>query len=303
MKKFVIKCVIFLLLIGGLFVFILSRYGGYADYFYVKFTTPRQHSLILGDSRSMQGILPMYLNRSLDGFEKPIYNYSFTLGQIAYGPAYLKSIGRKISPDTKNGVFILNVSPWILSERESDNPQKGQYFETDMPPHNMECVDRNPNFEYVFRNFKYFHFKAIFRRVTQTHDDGWLEQQLPSDKAVLKQWKTDLLSDFGHKAQIWKPSDYRMKSLDSTVSFLSRFGKVYLVRMPIDIEVMAIENGFWPDFDQKVQRVAAKHRVPYFRFAAGSFRTYDGNHLDKEASVIFTMALGDSINKHSVWNR
>jgi len=299
MKKFVIKCVIFLLLFGGLFIFVLSRYGGYTDYFYVKFTTPKQHSMILGDSRSMQGILPAILNQNLDSrFEKPIYNYSFTLGQIAYGPAYLKSIERKLDPNTKNGIFILNVSPWILAEREMDDPKNGRFFETDMPPHNMECVDRNPNLEYVYRNFRYFHFKAIFRRITKTHRDGWLEQQLPNDKLILKKWKAGLLQDFKYKADRWNTSKYRMASLDSTVAFLSRYGKVYLVRMPVDAEVLAIENRFWPDFDPQIEMVANKHRAAYFRFGAGNFGTYDGNHLDNPSTVRFTKILCDSINQH-----
>lgn len=304
MKKFVIKCVIFLLLFGGIFIWMLSRYGGYADYFYVKFTTPKQHSMILGDSRSMQGILPSIVNRNLDNqFEKPVYNYSFTLGQIAYGPAYLESIKRKLDPNTRNGVFILNVSPWILTERELDDPQNNRYFESDMPPHNMQSVDRKPNLEYVYRNFSYFHFKAIFRGITQTHEDGWLEQQLPTDQSELKQWKIDLLQDFGQKAKTWKPSSYRMAALNETVAYLSRYGKVYLVRMPVDAEVLAIEDDFWADFDAQVKSVSVKNRAPYFRFGAGRFTTYDGNHLDNSETVRFTKVLCDSINKNRVWNR
>lgn len=304
MKKFVIKCVIFLLLFGGIFIWMLSRYGGYADYFYVKFTTPKQHSMILGDSRSMQGILPSIVNRNLDNqFEKPVYNYSFTLGQIAYGPAYLESIKRKLDPNTRNGVFILNVSPWILTERELDDPQNNRYFESDMPPHNMQSVDRKPNLEYVYRNFSYFHFKAIFRGITQTHEDGWLEQQLPTDQSELQQWKIDLLQDFGQKAKTWKPSSYRMADLNETVAYLSRHGKVYLVRMPVDAEVLAIEDDFWADFDAQVESVSVKNRAPYFRFGAGHFTTYDGNHLDNTETVRFTKVLCDSINKNRVWNR
>ena len=79
MKKFITKLLVFTILITAIILFMLSRYGGYVDYFYNKLASPRQHSLIIGDSRSFQGIQPAVVNENLKNqFELPMYNYSFT---------------------------------------------------------------------------------------------------------------------------------------------------------------------------------------------------------------------------------
>ena len=178
MKKFLIKSILFFVLVVGIISIILITSGGYIDYFYEKFTTPKAKSLILGDSRSMQGIQPSVINKyfKTSDFELPIMNYSFTIAQIAYGPLYLESIKKKLDQNTTNGLFIITVNPWILSERENDDLENGVFFEKGMPPHNMKFVNLNPNFEYVIKNFNYFHFRSIISRTSKMHKDGWLEE-------------------------------------------------------------------------------------------------------------------------------
>ena len=299
MKTFLIKSLLFLILVTSIVSTVLITSGGYVDYFYEKFTTPKAKSLILGDSRSMQGIQPTVINNDLlnQYFELPILNYSFTIAQISYGPLYLESIKKKLDSTSKNGLFIVTVNPWILSKREKDNEQRGVYFEEGMPPHNMNFVNMDPNFEYFFKNFNYFHFKSIIRRTSKMHKDGWLEESnLPKDSVMLNVWKKKQIDLYTNWSKVWKKSVYRLTSLMETVNYLKGFGTVTLIRMPIDKHLLQIEENFWNNFDKDILNLAKKTNVKYINFSKDNiYETYDGNHLDKYGGVTFTKNLCDSI--------
>lgn len=113
MKKFLYKSILFFAVVTAIITSVLVFYGGYVDYFYNKFTTPKASSMIFGDSRSLQGIQPRIINAHFEGsdIELPMFNYSFTLGQIAYGKPYLNSIKKKLDTTTTNGLFIITVHP------------------------------------------------------------------------------------------------------------------------------------------------------------------------------------------------
>ncbi|GAL77625.1 hypothetical protein JCM19274_5338 [Algibacter lectus] len=162
MKKFLYKSILFFAVVTAIITSVLVFYGGYVDYFYNKFTTPKASSMIFGDSRSLQGIQPRIINAHFEGsdIELPMFNYSFTLGQIAYGKPYLNSIKKKLDTTTTNGLFIITVHPpFTLSNRGGD--KEGTYFEKDMPPYNMEYVNSNPNYEYLIKNWDFSIF-AVF---------------------------------------------------------------------------------------------------------------------------------------------
>ena len=299
MKTFLIKSLLFLILVTSIVSTVLITSGGYVDYFYEKFTTPKAKSLILGDSRSMQGIQPTVINNDLlnQYFELPILNYSFTIAQISYGPLYLESIKKKLDSTSKNGLFIVTVNPWILSKREKDNEQRGVYFEEGMPPHNMNFVNMDPNFEYFFKNFNYFHFKSIIRRTSKMHKDGWLEESnLPKDSVMLNVLKKKQIDLYTNWSKVWKKSVYRLTSLMETINYLKGFGTVTLIRMPIDKHLLQIEENFWNNFDKDILNLAKKTNVKYINFSKDNiYETYDGNHLDKYGGVTFTKNLCDSI--------
>jgi len=82
MKKFIIKTAIFSFLTLSCFLFVLSRADGNTDPFYIRFTTPKQASLILGTSRAAQGLQPAVINEI---GKTQLFNYAFTLGQSPFG--------------------------------------------------------------------------------------------------------------------------------------------------------------------------------------------------------------------------
>lgn len=304
MRKFLIKTTLFFILtILGL-SFILMKYGGYVDYFYEKFTVPKQASMILGDSRSLQGIQPQIMNQELKdtGLNLPIFNYSFTIAQINYGKPYTESIEKKLKP-SKNGLFILSVNPWLFTGREGDDLKNGIYSEADAPPNNMYFVNENPNFEYFIRNFHYFFFKAVFKKKAKLHKNGWLEEtNLPKDSATLNEWKNNQVKLYKDFSQKWKKSAIRMNDFIVLINYLKKNGTVVLVRMPVDPKILEVENNFWRDFDNDINSLAKQNNFKYINFSqSNKYRTYDGNHIDKFGGVPFTKELCDSIKSKNKW--
>ncbi|RAR51136.1 hypothetical protein [Flavobacterium lacus] len=301
MKNFLFKIVLFSALLTAAISFILIGYGGNVDYFYLKFTTPKQSSFILGDSRSMQGIQPRVINEYFvdNEFDLPMFNYSFTITQAAYGPPYTQSVKNKLLSTTKNGLFILSVHPWLFAQREADNFDRNIFAEENTPPHNMRFVTMNPNFEYLFKNFHYFHFKAIIKKNSELHKDGWLEEKnLPKDTLTLNKWKKNQIDIYNGFANRWKKCSFRMEEFEKMIVFLQNHGKVVLVRMPIDQELLDIEQNFWVGFDDDIKALSTKRNVSFIDFSKNNiYQTYDGNHIDKFGGVSFTKALCDSIKK------
>lgn len=303
MKKYLIKTSTFLLACFAVVTFVLLKYGGYVDYFYVKFTTPKAKSLVIGDSRSMQGIQPSVMNEMLpdEAYALPVFNYSFTIAQASMGPLYNKSIFKKLDMGSaNNGLFVISVTPWMFgSDKDNDN-SKGEFREENSPPHNMYFVDMNPNYEYLLKNLQYFHFRTMFRQSAEMHEDGWLEEKnLPDSEAVFKAWKEGQAKIFDNMTNEYVVSDIRLQSFHELIGKLQEHGEVVLVRMPIDSDFIEKEHAFYPNFDRDMEKAAQKYKVPYFNFnkqpAVNRFKTYDGHHLDKTGGQDFTKILCDSI--------
>ncbi len=303
MKKFILKSFAFFFVVVGVISVILMRYGGYVDYFYEKFTTPKASSMIIGDSRALQGIQPYIIDENLKNmkFDLPMLNYSFTIAQSHIGPLYSKSILKKINEDTRNGLFIIAINPWMFGSKKENDNYKGVFKEENQPPHNMEYVSMNPNFEYFIKNLNFFHFKGIFRQSSKLHKNGWLEEKnLPNDTITFNKWKKNQLLIFEGFKKNYKVSSYRKKSLDTIVKALKKHGEVFIVRTPIDKEMLALENTFFKDFNAFINEVSLSNHIDYINYTINNprtYKTYDGHHINKYDGVDFTKSICDSIQK------
>lgn len=309
MRKFIFKCFGFFIIVISIITVLLVQYGSYIDFFYDKFTTPKSKSLIIGDSRGLQGIQPSIIHEELKNtnLELPILNYSFTIAQAHIGELYRKSILKKMDLEANNGLYILSITPWMLGSKKENNNYKGEFKEKEAPPHNMKFVSMNPNFEYVLKNLNYFNFKGVFRKNSKLHKDGWLEaNNLPKDSITFKAWKTSQLKIFSGFIKDYKVSEYRKKSLDTLIQNLKTHGEVYLVRSPIDKEMLALENIFFPDFNNFIEDISNTNNIKYLNYTKKDskikFQTYDGHHLDKYGGAIFTKSICDSIVKKILLN-
>ncbi|MEW7278529.1 hypothetical protein ABW636_08025 [Aquimarina sp. 2201CG1-2-11] len=301
MKRLLFKLSLFFMICLGVLTFVLMNYGGSIDYFYEKFTTPKAKSMIIGDSRSLQGIQPRVINKYFKDtdLDLPIFNYSFTIAQAIIGPLYNKSIFKKLDKASKDGIFIISITPEMLTSHEDYDNQKGEFRESDQPPHNMSFVSINPNYEYLIKNLSFFHFKGVYRKSSVLHKDGWLEEtNLPKNELVFKNWKKKQIRVFLRDREKFKLSKMRIKSLDTLITKLKQHGNVYMVRMPISKEYLGYEEQFYPKFGHIIDSLSNAKDIPFFDFNSCKeikYKTYDGHHIDKFSGKEFTKNLCDSI--------
>ncbi|WP_160114647.1 hypothetical protein [Aquimarina sp. AU474] len=299
-KKLIIKLGIFSLICLGIVTFILVNYGGYIDYFYEKFTTPDAESLIIGDSRSFQGVQPAVMDEFFEGkqYDTPFFNYSFTIAQSVIGPLYNQSILRKLDKSADNGIYVICISPEMLAQHEDYNNAIGEFREAGQPPHNMKFVSINPNYEYLVKNFSFFHFKTLFRKKARVHKNGWLEEtNLPTEDKIFEEWKEAQINIFLKDVDKYELSQTRIQSLSDLVTELDKYGHVFLTRMPISKEFLKYEDKYFPRFNRIIDSIANLKEVRYFDFNNGKrvYKTYDGHHVDKFSGKEFTKVLCDSI--------
>ena len=277
-------------LLGAMLLAPVVLKGG-VDAFYGRFTTPPAGSLVLGTSRAAQGIRPAVLTARLGGqFEGPLLNYAFTLTHSPYGPAYLRSIQRKLRPETKNGLFIVAVDPWSLS---LTGPE-GAFPEDNSFIGQLHQVSQNPNLAYLAR----FQTKPLYRLLLdyatateRLHPDGWLEVRIGTDSAQVRARTARKLHDYRQLAASQHLSTGRLLALRQTIEFLKQHGRVVLVRLPVGPSLLQLEQIYQPGFDQLMRRMAADYAVLYLDYSAQPYATTDGNHLQREASAIFSQRL------------
>jgi len=277
---------------------LLNNYGGYIDPFYEKFTTPKQFSMILGGSRALQGISPKVLDSCLkkSNYKLPTYNFSFTIAQAVYGPSFLSALKRKLDTNATNQLFIVTVNPWVLSNRTPKSKVESDSIYKNTPPHNMNFMSLEPNVEYLVKNFRYFNFESIFKKNYFLHKNGLSEAiNFQNDKHVYLERKKNQIDAFKNWSLDWDISKYRLNWLNKTIKYLQKYGKVIVVRMPIDKEFLEIENKFWNHFDIDMETITKNAEIDYFNFSKNWWSTYDGHHLDKNGGKMFTTKLSELI--------
>lgn len=303
MKKF-IRILFVFIIIGAIplivsiviISFKLDSNSATFDFFYRRFTSEKQVSLIIGTSRAAQGIQPQIINKSLSSqFDLPIYNYSFTVNISPFGEAYFNSIKKKVKETTtKNGLFIIAVDPWSLSDIKEMGDGIEQREDNECIA-KMMFVNTRPNIEYLIRYFKkdwlYEETGGIL------NEDGWLQIDAIIDSVVLKE-------NIRNKVQIYSKyqptkSDSRLNYLSQTIEYLDELGTVVLVRIPISKEMFELEEAYWKFFDLDMINLLKNKTIHYYSFMEQNnrFKTIDGNHLYKDDGARFTKELCDSISK------
>ncbi|MBF9220822.1 hypothetical protein [Hymenobacter ruricola] len=268
---------------------------GQVDAFYGRFASPPAGSLVLGTSRAAQGIQPTVLAGALGArFAGPLLNYSFTLTHSPYGPAYLRSIGRKLRPEVKNGLFVVAVDPWSLS---LSGPE-GVYPEDQSFIGQLHQVSQNPNFAYLTAYQTKPLYRLLLDYATATerlHPDGWLEVNIGTDSAQVQARTARKLQDYRLLAARQHLSAGRLEALRQTIQFLQKHGQVVLVRLPVGSPLLALENDYQPGFDGLMRQVATQAAVPYLDYSREPYATTDGNHLQREASGPFSQRLAQDL--------
>ena len=284
--------------------FILYNAGPHTDYFYNRFAQPKAPSLIAGSSRAAQGIIPSVIDSTLapTPYTPPLFNYAFTIHNSPYSPCYFEALKKKFDGD-EGGLFILTVEPFMLSNFKKNFSDEDESFdECDLPPSNMYFVDVKPNIEYFLRNSLGDFGKLVHtddaQYATYLHNDGWLEVNFPFDTALFRRNTSDKLAFYVEhhvSNKIYSPG--RWDALRQTIEYFSNFGKVVLVRIPVDPQMARIEQDFAPRFDDRIHKLTRETHTAYLNYQYLNAALYynDGNHLHKSSARKFTAILAKDI--------
>ncbi|MDP9958424.1 hypothetical protein [Chryseobacterium lathyri] len=299
MKKFLFKISLYIIGLITVFLFLGSYGDGNTDDNYLQFVR-QGDNIIMGDSRGAQAIIPDTLEKNFPGHV--FDNFSLNITYSPYGEIYLKGLKRKIKPNTKNGIFILTVDPWNVSNAKNSK----SFPEEHSALNNMWFYNLNPNYEYLVKNYHKSWFLIYRDRAAQgksntfLHDNGWLEVTVdvsPEKVAEREMEKVTFYRDVMATSQEISP--VRLKYFEETIQFLNQHGKVYLVRIPGGVKVNEIEQKYAPHFNQLMKEIAQRNHASYFDFCplVKSYTFTDGNHLYKESGKILTKQIADSIKK------
>jgi len=297
MKKFLIRAALFLAIIFTMFFLIFLAIDKSIEAYYLRFTTPKQTSLVLGTSRAAQGIQPEVLNKTLG--RNDIFNYSFTIDISPFGPNYLKIIEKKIDTTKRDGIFIVTIDPWSISSRLDELNDVKKFRELSLHGH-INYVNMNPNIFYLLLNYEGPFFNLLFKKNSYSylHNDGWLEIKVPMDSNSIEYRLNDKIKTYREKnLPNFKYSEIRLEYAIKTIHHLKKYGEVYLFRLPIHPLMLEVENQLMPDFDSKVAKIKSESNVDYYDMTDLNSKLIfvDGNHLYKTSGKIVSAKIGEYI--------
>lgn len=303
MRKFCLKSIFFLTILAILGLSIFCFADGTTDPFYLRFTSPKQTSLVLGTSRAAQGIQPKILNQILKRDKsKKIYNYSFTLGHSPYGPTYLESIKSKIDLNTKTGVFIVTVDPWSISALGKNINDFSDFKENERALGLVKFNNLNPNIPYLLYCFNQPYINIFKNKYKQSslhlHPDGWLEVHVPMDSTSLSNRVSKKIDHYQNiNLHRYHFSETRLNYLLKTIIFLKDHGTVYLIRLPVHPLMLEIEYSLMPDFSKKIRGLVESTEVDYFDMTTSKerYEFTDGNHLHKNSGAKVSKQIAEWI--------
>lgn len=275
----------------------LLRADGTTDPYYLRFSSKGQSSLVLGNSKAAQGIHPRKLNEIL--LRDDIYNFSFTISTSPYGPLYLEKIKEILKPKNKDGIFILTVDAWSLSSN-SDDPNDSLTFSENNSILNTPLFSKKPNFFYLLKKYDKKFIELFINRNNSLflHDDGWLEVSIEMDKTKIIN-RIERNADHYTKNYLpyWHFSETRLEYLSKAISYLKKFGKVYVVTLPVTEKILQIENQIVPNLDNLVSAICDAMDIPYINFQDrwANYNYTDGLHLHKESGAKLSSEIADYI--------
>lgn len=262
---------------------------------YEKLFMEKGHSLILGTSRAAK------LNDSLISinFKKtnlePILNYAFNLNMSPYGPLYSESIIRHIDfSSERKGVFIVCVDPWAFSEKKFALNDSSIFRE------NRTSIDFNADqkwatYKYFLHNYSKSYFHLFTDRNTEKSSAS---EARPSPQFVQNHLEAKLASYRLLHFNSEDLSPLRLQSFRSLIQKLLEKGDVYLVKLPVSNEMVALENEYAPEFDKIINTIANEFNLYLIDFYDYSdrFLCYDGNHLWQPDADKVSAIISDIIN-------
>tara|TARA_Y100000816_G_C26031730_1_gene540108 strand:+ start:232 stop:1134 length:903 start_codon:yes stop_codon:yes gene_type:complete len=296
LKIFISKIIIFVIPICGIIFLLGLTIDGDFDPYYIRFTTTKKHNLILGTSRSAQGLQPKVL---LQETGINFFNYSFTIFSSPFGNSYLNSIKNKLDSKRNNGYHIVTVDPWSISSLTVDPNDVENFREMDSVIEKLKFVNLKPNWFYLLMLNRKNLVNNLFNKSGHyLHNDGWLEiKDLPMDSLSKNERLESKLKNYRGKLVGYKFSEARLNALIDIIKYLKKFGDIYLVRLPIHPEMQRIEELLMKNFEERISKIIPMTKG-YLDLTKnnGDYIYTDGNHLHKSSGILVSKRVGEWIN-------
>ena len=314
LKLFIRHIILFLSIVALLHIGLALLADGTTDDFYLKFSSPKQSSLILGTSRAKQGIIPSVLSSSIENSNLSFFNFSFTLKSSPFGLVYYNAIKQKIDLESKDGCFIVTVDPWSISEKISDVNRTTDSLSVLF---GISDFTSKPNFKYLFKQFPHGWGRILLNRIEKPilksysgqlnssmtgsfsvlNNDGWLDVYTSLDSGFVKRKEAEMFEMYRNNAIYLTGSESRIEYLDTIIEFLSNHGDVYVVRLPVHKKMLSIEQQYMPDFNDQISNAIFKSEG-YLDFSTldNEYHYTDGNHLTKTSAKKVTQNIGEWIS-------
>ena len=310
MRSFLLNILYFSLIAIVIHIVFAYCANGSTDEYYLKFSSPKQSSLVLGTSRALQGVIPSAVDSVLD-FPRPnLFNFAFTLTSSPYGECYLDAIKAKLETGTQKGYFILTIDPWSISERKLISPEiddrRSVLF-------GMRNFNSHPNFEYLmkkypsgwgmipFKNLELLFLKKNYKKLNNSvkgsfnllSDDGWLNVYTSLDKSFVAQKELKKFNTYNQNSLDRQFSPYRYDYLIKIIEYLNSKGSVYLVRLPVPPKMLQIESEYTPDFEHLISSAISKtDGYLDMTIIENNHDFTDGNHLSRQSAKEVSIEIG-----------
>jgi|GEM_PF-612007 len=311
MKLLLAKLFVFIALVSlvylGLLLLLATRYPGYIQS-YSCVVTDHRGSAIFGSSRSLTGIEPAVLNKTLGAY-LPFFNYSGNIYATPYGPVYHSFIQRKTRDweFRDNRLFVLNVDPWTVScEKKKD---AANFFnERHSFYHRLRDVKSGFNAEFLIfyadRPLKSILTELIFRSSGGINEGGRFVYPISREECVQGFTKRFALAQQRHRNHRYyingQLSKIRLLYLHRTLQYLSGIGRVILVRMPLTREMLAMENEMDALFSLRMKALSAAEGVAFIDYSReqDTYLFVDDNHLYNTSAEAFTAKLAKDVRNY-----
>lgn len=297
MRSFLIRILLYAAAVLGALYCVVLMADGSTDPFYVRVTTPRQAGLIVGASRSAQGLVPSVMPVGAS----PDFNFSFAATHSPYGPTYLEAIRKKMDPAARNAVHYVVVEPWSVCGAKDAPNDPSLFKEAETFLGTLPSMTSDPNIMYFIQGTQKRMVDVLVNRIDPgpmfLHRDGWLEVRLDrTPQQVAERAATGIAL---HRAEIQDLaySHLREAYLARTVQLLGSTGRVHLIRLPVSPGLLAVEDSLAPHFNERMAALAERSHVTYTdlsRDTAGSTFT-DGSHLDRISALRMSLLIGNLI--------
>ncbi len=259
---------------------------------YQKIFGGQHESMILGTSRA--AMLDAVAMSSVNPSAAPFFNYAFHLGASPYGPKYTQSILNHIKKGDDN-VFVLCVDPWALSSKKGTQDDS-TFFQENGTFIDFDPTQALPEYRYFLNHYSNPYYSLFLPIKVKKHlEDN--EGKKPSEAFIKKHQNAKI--EYYKKEHLYADtlSATRLQSLNNLITTLNGQGKVYLVRLPISEEMIALEEEYAPNFKEMMVELSENHGVGFIDFypIADQFLCPDGNHLFGPDAVRVSKMIGEFI--------